>query len=143
MAFDYTGIAATVSDLLEQFGKADVVLRSVPTQTSDPVTGTVTFSSSTSVAVEAMQVAHNERYTPGAVIESGDLFWSLDTLAGLGDELLADGILYNVIKVWPVKPGDTFIACRVQTQGGVRITVHNIVSGTDNVINISDNVVSA
>ena len=141
MALDYTSLAATVTRLLDENGKASASLRSV-TVTSDPVAGTVAFTQSSSVAAEAIQGAHNERHTPGALIEDGDLLFVLNVLAGMGDELLIGTTLYNVVQVWPVKPGDTFIACRVQTRGGVMITVSNIINGTDNVINGSDNVVT-
>ena len=143
MAFDYSGIVSTASDLLERFGKQSATLRSVATSVSDPVAGTVTFTQSTSVTVDIVQIAHNEKHTPGALIEDGDLFWFADVLAGMGDEILVGSQLYNVVQAWPVKPGDTFIGCRIQTRGGVMITVNNVINGTDNVINSTDNVVTA
>lgn len=141
-AFDYSGIAATASDLIGEFGKPSINLRSIPSVTSDSVAGTVSFPSSTSTPIEGVEISHNERYMPGALIETGDKFFALDTLAGIGDELEIGALQFNVIRVWPVKPGDTFIACRVQTQGGIQIAFDNVINGTDNVINSGDNVVT-
>jgi len=141
-AFDYSGIVTTASELIEQFGKDSVLLRSVASTVADPAAGTVSITQAASVSIQAVQIAHNEKYTPGALIETGDLFWVLDTIAGLGDEIEIDDMLYNIIKVWPTKPGDSFIASRVQTSGGVALTVNSVINGTDNVINGTDNVVN-
>lgn len=120
MVFDYAPIAATASNLLEQFGKATAFVRVTPVASSDPAAGTVTPGSAVNTALEAVQVAHNEKHTPGALIKDGDLFWVVDGVVNIEDELLGSGILYNVVQVWPVKPGDTLIVTRVQTRGGVK-----------------------
>jgi len=140
-AFDYSGIIATASDLIGEFGVTSTI-RSVPTQTVNPAAGTVTFTGATGTSCEAVQVGFNEQYTPGALIEDGDRFFVLDTLAGLGDELEIGSYQYNIIRVWPKTPGDDFIACRVQTRGGYRILIDNVVNGANNVINGTDNVVT-
>ena len=67
---------------------------------------------------------------------------SLDTLAAVGDEIEADGQSYNIIRVWPKTPGDDFIACRVQTSGGVRAMPAHVVNGADNVFNGLNQVVN-
>jgi len=121
--FDYTGIAGTASELLERFGKSAGFIRTTPTVTSNPAAGTVSYGAKTDTPVEAVQVAHNERYTPGAMIQDGDLFWVLDARANVEDELFINSVQYKVAQVWPTKPGDTFITCRVQTRGGVRVPV--------------------
>ena len=141
-AFDYSGITETASNLLEEFG-ASASLLTVSSETSDPVAGTVESDTIGDTDVQAVQVKHNEKYTPGALIEDGDRFWYLDAIALMGDELLVGDSSYKVVKVWPVKPGDTSIVSRVQTRGGIRITLRNVISGTDNVISGTDNVVSA
>ena len=144
MAFDYTGIVATASRLIGEFGKTTAFIRTTGISTSDPVTGTVTQEVPVDTPVEAVQVKQNELHTPGALIEDGDLFWVLDGRANIEDELLVNSFLYNVVQVWPIVPGDTFIACRAQTRGGVKVAVTalNVINGIDNVINGTDNVVS-
>ena len=140
-AFDYSGIATTASELLEEFGQSASLL-SVDSQTSDPVAGTVTIDTVSDVDVQAVQVKHNEKWTAGALIEDGDRFWYLDAIASIGDELFVDDTQYEVVRVWPIKPGDTSIVSRIQTRGGIRISFRNVISGTDNVISGTDNVVS-
>jgi hypothetical protein len=123
MAFDYSGIVATASRLIGEFGKTTAFIRVTGVSTSDPVTGTVTPDVPVDTPVEAVQVKQNELHTPGALIQDGDLFWVLDGRANIEDELLANDVLYNVVQVWPIVPGDTFIACRIQTRGGVKVAV--------------------
>lgn len=119
--FDYSGIVATASNLIEAFGKTTAFIRTTGISASDPVTGTVSQDIPVDTPIEAVQIEHNERHTPGALIEDGDLFWVLDGRANIEDELFINSILYNVVQVWPIVPGDTFIACRVQTRGGVKV----------------------
>ncbi len=120
MAFDYGPIAATASRLLKEFGKATAFVRVTGVSSSDPAAGTVTPAAAVDTAMEAVQVAHNEKHTPGALIEDGDLFWVVDGVVTVKDELVASGVLYNIVQVWPIKPGDTLIVTRVQTRGGVK-----------------------
>jgi len=142
MAIDYAALATTATRLLDENGKGEAVLRSVISLDSDPAAGTVGFVLTSSVDVNAIQIAHNEHLVPGALIETDDKFWMLDTRANLGDEILVDDLLYNVVETWPTEPGDTFIACRAQTRGGVGITIFNIINGVDSVINGTTNVVA-
>jgi len=117
-AFDYSGIAATASELLGEFGQSATLL-AVGSTTSNPVAGTVSFDSANATDTNAVQVKHNERFMPGALIEDGDRFWYLSVIAGIGDELAVGAETYKIVKVWPTKPGDTSIVSRIQTRGGM------------------------
>jgi hypothetical protein len=125
MAF-YDEMAAMVTELLAPeseggLGKTTAYIRTTSIS-SDPVAGTTTQGVPVDTEINAVQVDHNEKYTPGALIEDGDLFWVLDGLANIEDELYVNSMLYNVVQVWPIVPGDTFVACRAQTRGGVKVS---------------------
>jgi len=120
--FDYSPIIETASVLIGEFGQA-AVLQSVATQTVDPVDGSVVVDTFTETSVNAVQTKHNKRYTPGAVIKTGDRFWYLNVIAGLGDQLRIGSMSYKIVKVWPVKPGDDSIVSRIQTRGGVVVLI--------------------
>jgi hypothetical protein len=148
MAF-YDEMAAMVTEMLapeteDGFGKTTAFIRVTGISSVDGPAGTVVQGAPTDTAINAVQVDQNEKYTPGALIEDGDLFWVLDARANIEDELFVNSVLYNVVQVWPIVPGDTFIAVRVQTRGGVKISVGvlNVISGVDNVVSGVDNVVS-
>jgi hypothetical protein len=124
MAF-YDEMAAMATELLAPeadggFGKTTAFIRTTAI-TSQPAAGTVTQGVPVDTAINAVQVDHDEKYTPGALIENGDLFWVLDGRANIEDELYVNSQLYNVVEVWPIVPGDTFVACRAQTRGGVKV----------------------
>lgn len=119
MAFDYAPMVATTTRLLSKFGKQTAYIRTKGSS-YDTTTGTVTDTSSDG-SVSAVQVKYNEFHAPGAQIKQGDIFWVLDGRPGVEDELLVSGYTYDVVQTWPVAPGDTFIACRVQTRAGVAV----------------------
>lgn len=119
MPIDYAALAATATRLADENGKGTAWIRSTPVTSTDPAAGTVTLGTPVDVPCNAIQIKHDERYTPGALIETGDLFWFVDAWPGVDDILKAGDDLYNIIEVWPVKPGDTLIGARVQTRGGV------------------------
>ena len=122
MAF-YDEMAALVTELLapeseDGFGVTTAWVRHTPIASSDPVLGTVTQGTPVDIPCNAVKVDHDERYTPGALIETGDQFWVLDTWPGLEDDLKVADDLHNIIQAWPIKPGDTIIGARIQTRGG-------------------------
>ena len=119
MTFDYSGIISTASNLIDKFGKTTAIIRVKGAATSDPVTGTISYAASTDTPINAVEVEHNEFYTPGALIEDGDIFWVLDSGANPEDELVINDTVHNIVQTWPVAPSGTFIAMRVQTRGGV------------------------
>lgn len=114
MAFDYSGLATTASELIEKFGKAQVYIRSTPVASSDPAAGTVTPGTPVDTPVNAVEVGYNETYQPGATIEATDRMFALDTLPSIKDELLIGTEYWEIVQVWPKQPGDTFIAAFVQ-----------------------------
>lgn len=114
MAIDYNGLAQTASLLLGENGKASVFIRSEAAPTIDGPAGTVTAGASTDTAVNALSTKYDESWTPQAVVEEGDQFLILDGRAQMGDLLVIDGEPYRIMQVWPIKPADTFIACKVQ-----------------------------
>ena len=140
-AFDYDGIASTASGLIEEFGQAAILL-TVTSETSDPVAGTVTAPQVQATDIQVVQTKHNEKYVATALVEDSDRFYYLDSVASPGDEIMIDDEQFNIVRAWPVKPGDTSIVTRVQTRGGFRITLQNVISGEFNVISGSFNVVT-
>ena len=117
MAIDYSSLVSLATRLLGEFGKQTAYIRTKGSS-YNTTTGTVTDTES-DAAVNAVQVEYNEFHAPGAQIQQGDIFWMLDGLPGIKDELYISGDIYDVVQIWPIKPGDTFIACRVQTRIGV------------------------
>ena len=117
--FDYSGIVATASNLIDNFGKTTAIIRVRGAATSDPVTGEISYAASTDTSINAVQVDHNEFFTPGALIEDGDIFWVLDGRANIEDELIINDAVHNIIQTWPVTPNGIFITLRAQTRGGV------------------------
>ncbi len=116
MVFDYSGLAATASDLLEQFGKASVSIRATPVTSTDPAAGTVALGSPVDTAVNAVEVAYNERYQPGATIKESDRMYALDAAPDIADQLIIDSEEWEIVQVWPKKPGDTLVAAFAQVR---------------------------
>lgn len=118
----YADLAAMATELLSPessggFGNTTAYIRTI-TVSYNSTTGTVTETPS-DVAVNAVQVGASEQHTPGAQIEDGDYVWMLDAQATVEDKVLINSELYDVVEVWPVVPGDTFIACRVQVRPSI------------------------
>ena len=133
--FDYSALATKASELLARFGKSNAVIQSTSISASDPAAGTVTEGTPTSVTVNAIQTKQDEHYTPGALIETGDMFWTLDYRPSIGDYLIVDSKARRIINVWPVKPGDTFLASFIQTRGYVDSLFGYVVNNGDYVVN--------
>lgn len=116
MSFDYSGLAATASELIEKFGKASVYIRSTAVSSSDPVAGTVTAGTPVNLPVNAVEIDYNEKYQPGATIQATDRMYAIDAQPGLDDMLIIDDEQWEIVQVWPKKPGDTFIAAFAQVR---------------------------
>ena len=116
MAFNYAPLAATASNLLSEFGKASAFIRATPVTSSDPAAGTVTQGTPVNTAVNAVEVDYNEQYQPGATIQATDKMYALDAQPGIEDMLVIDSELWEIVQVWPKKPGDTFVACFAQVR---------------------------
>lgn len=105
MAFDYAPIIATASRLLADFGQTAYV-RSRATISSDPAAGTVTQGAPVDTAVNCVRVAFSERNTPeGALIEQGDWLAIVDGAIGVENQLVIESEVWEVVAVFPVKPG--------------------------------------
>lgn len=116
MSAFYTNLAQVASDLISAKGKSSTYIRSKAGATTDPVAGTITGGTSTDALVNAIQTKYNEQYQPGAMIQAGDKMFSLTSAPGLDDFLIIDGEQWKVVQVWPVQPGDTFLAAFVQVR---------------------------
>ena len=116
MAIDYVAMAATATRLLDENGKASVSIRVTPVTSSDPAAGTVTLGTPVNTSVNAVEVAYNERFQPGATIEASDRMYVLDDVPNIEDSLIIDSTVWEIVQVWPIKPGDTSIAARVQVR---------------------------
>ena len=114
MAIDYTSLAQTASLLLGENGKASVYLKQTEVLYSDPVSGEVIMDLPSEAATNAVLIQHDEKYTPGAMVEEGDKFLVIDQPARLEDQLVIDDVEYRIVNVWPIEPGDTYVATRVQ-----------------------------
>ena len=130
MAIDYDSLAQTASTLIGDNGRASVYIRSTTAGTSNPVAGTVTAGTVTDTACNGIVVKYDEKYMPGATVEIGDMFLVPDARARLQDQLLIGGAVYQIVNVWPIVPGDTFLACRVQVRGTDSSAVNNTVIDT-------------
>jgi hypothetical protein len=116
MAIDYVGLAATATRLLTENGKAAVYIRATPITSSDPVAGTVTQGTAVDTSVAAVEIQYNEAYQPGALIQSGDRMYALDAAPGLEDMLIIDTAEWEIVQVWPKKPGDLLVAAFAQVR---------------------------
>ena len=142
MAKDYSSAVALATRLLGKFGKQTAFIRTKGSS-YNTTTGSVADTSS-DASVNAVQVEFNEFHAPGAQIIQGDIFWMLDGRPGIKDELFISGFTYDVVQTWPIIPGDTFIACRVQTRAGIEVVAvtENVVNGGVLVVNNSIQVVN-
>ena len=145
----YAELSAMATEMLSPvdeggFGKTTAYIRTTTVVPYDPSTGVVTDDTTVDVAVNAVQVSYNEFHAPGAQIKQGDLFFALDAQPTIYDELLINGYLYDVVQIWPIMPGDTFIACRVQTRIGIEViaVTENLVNNGVLVVNNSIQVVN-
>ena len=119
----YAEMAALATEMLAPeadggFGKSVAYIRAKTAPTYNTTTGAVA-ETETDTAVNAIQTEYNQYHDTGAQIEQGDLFFVLDALPTIKDELYISGLAYDIVQVWDKTPGDTFVACRVQTRIGV------------------------
>ena len=115
MAF-YDDMADLVTEMLGEFGKASVSIRTTATSSSDPAAGTVTQATPVDTAVAAIEVDFDERYQPGALIQASDRMYALDAAPNPEDMLIIDSAQWEIVQVWPKKPGDTFVAAFAQVR---------------------------
>lgn len=71
MSFNYSGTAATAARLLERFGSAVTMSRTVP-GTYDPETGATGAGTATTQAVKAAVFDFPQSYIDGSLIRAGD-----------------------------------------------------------------------
>ena len=116
MTFDYAPLAATASRLLGEFGKASLFIRVTPVTSTDSTAGTVTLGTPVNTSVNGAEVKHNQIYQPGATIEQGDRMFALAAAPNIEDQLVIDSELWEIVRVWPKKPGDTLVAAFAQVR---------------------------
>ena len=113
----YTGLAATATRLLTEYGIAAVV-RNTPITSTDPSAGTVTTGTPVDTAVQALRTTWNEEYFEGQTVEQGDVFFILDGQPNIEDVLIFANTWFEIANVRVIKPAETFLACVVQARGG-------------------------
>lgn len=116
MAIDYVSLAATATTLLTDNGKASVYIRSIPVTATNPIAGTVTTGTAVNTLVAAVEIDYNERYQPGAALQSSDRMYALNAAPSIKDMLIIDSEQWEIVQVWPKKPGDTLVACFAQVR---------------------------
>ena len=116
MGFDYSGLVAVADALIAKFGKGSVFIRNTPVTSTDPAAGTVTTGTPVDTPVNGVEVAYNEIYQPGATLEKTDKIYALSSLPNIEDELVIDSEYWEIVRIWPKKPGDTFIVCFAQVR---------------------------
>lgn len=116
MALDYTSMAAMVTRLLNENGKASVLIRATPVTSTDPAAGTVTQGAPVNTAVNAVETKYNEKWQPGATMKASDRMYALDAAPELEDMLIIDSEQWEIVQVWPIKPGDTLLAAFAQVR---------------------------
>lgn len=101
MSFDYTKVVGTVDELLEQFGATTNIV--------NPQGKTI----DTCIAV-ITQIKRNN--TPNTITEQATALFLVPpqvTQADIPNFIRSNGILYKIVGVDPVRPGDTLLLKRV------------------------------
>jgi hypothetical protein len=114
MSFDYSGLAATATRLINKFG-GDVTLSIKTAGTYNPITGSNgdTFTSS---VVKGVKTNFMNGDIDGTLIRQGDVKVLIDGDVALNqDDLITVGSdQYEVINAKPLNPGDTRLITTAQ-----------------------------
>lgn len=104
MTFDHTPIAAVASGILAQFGRS-VTIRKATAGSSNPVTGTVTPGTPVEVTANAYFDQVNNFKVDPTLVQAGDRVVYIDAEPSVGNEIIRDGEVWEVISVTPYELG--------------------------------------
>jgi len=110
--FDYTGISATASKLLNRFGSAVTVKHKV-VGAHDPIAGTVS-NTITETVLNGVVTRIDKNNFPEAMIVEGDLLIYLDGSCEVADVITVNSIDYQVISTQPIRPATDLILTKAQ-----------------------------
>ena len=119
MSFNYTASAATAARLIQRFGSAVTMGRSVP-GAYNPATGAPAAPTVTSQTVQAVVLDFPQRYIDGTLIRAGDrrvLVSAVGTTAPLaGDTLTWNSQALVVVSVKELGPAGTAVLYTLQVR---------------------------
>lgn len=103
MTFDHTPIATVASNILAQFGRT-VTVRNTVVSATNPVTGTVTASTTDTTANAYFDEVNQFRF-PSTLVEAGDRVAYIDVEVDVGDKIIRDAEVWEVVSVTPYELG--------------------------------------
>lgn len=117
--FDYVGLRdVTVEPLLAEFGKSGT-LHMNESGTGDPWDSQL--DAETTIDVTVVQTRFEKSDNQGTLVEADDALFLVSTDGVTGDPALADrmtvdGVLYQVVRVDPLKPGPVTMLWKVHAR---------------------------
>jgi hypothetical protein len=120
MADFYDNLAATATRLLNRYGRAMQVKRTIP-GTYDPVTGTETGASTIYAATVGVFTKITTDYALAHEVQSGDRMLILDASVApeLTDKLVVGASALTIVNIEAINPAGTPLAYRLQVRGAV------------------------
>lgn len=118
MSYDYSGLAQTALDLIENFGRPVTLRRN--TRVIDGVEGTATTTGrdiQATAVVLGMSASYAQQITAnGGSIHQGDRMALIADAQPLISDLLIDGARWQVLSVDELRPGDTALLYKAQVR---------------------------
>jgi len=116
MAFNYTGLKTTATNLIQNFG-GTVSLVVITPGTYNTATGE-TDNTETETEVSGVKIDFNKNEIDGTIVKANDIkiYLPADTTISKTDKIKLSGNTYNIIDIKEVKPGDTILYYELQVR---------------------------
>lgn len=109
MTFPHAPLATVASNILAEFGRS-VTIRKPNVTAMDPVAGTVTHGTPTLVVANAYFDQVNQFRFAATIIKANDKVAYVDSEVAVGDEILRDAEVWEVVSVTPYELGAGVVA---------------------------------
>lgn len=117
MAFDYTATRTTASTLIAKFGFSVTFTRPTAGQTFDPVDGSYSGGTPTTIVGNGVLTNFTDDETTNELIERGDkrlLFEAGNGAPEIDDTVVINSVTYRVMDVQTIAPGNVDVIYKVQ-----------------------------
>lgn len=117
-AFDYSGLAATATRLLNRFGRPMQIKRTTP-GTYDPVTGNETGATTALLATVGAFMQITAAYADTHEVQTGDRLLMVDASVAptLTDKIEMDAAELAIVNIDEINPAGTPLAYSLQVRG--------------------------
>ena len=114
MSFNYSGLAATATRLIGEFG-APSTFHKVTTGSYDPLTGS-SGDTTEDITLNAVRLEFSSSDIDGTLIQQGDFMLMVDGVQDINniDSVTVDSVKYQIVRPMPLKPGDTRLITKAQ-----------------------------